>query len=167
VFRNVDPYQILSYGVIGLGFLLALLAFWLLKNEQQKRHPSTDMLTAVKGFMIFAILLCVIGIVGDGARGYFAAQQAPTGPDTLTVAVLASPSNANKVTVTFVNRTPGEVKLYWINESGTLKHYKDIETDNYFTQDTYLNDRWVVADAENRPIAIYTIRPSTTRVEIK
>jgi hypothetical protein len=56
------PESILSYGVVGLGFLLALLAYRLLGREQQKELPNRSILVAIHVFMIFSAVLCVIGL---------------------------------------------------------------------------------------------------------
>jgi hypothetical protein len=62
---NVDVVQILQIGVIGLGFLLALLAFWLLRNEQHKQEPNSQILKNVSIFMFFSMVLCVIGLAAQ------------------------------------------------------------------------------------------------------
>lgn len=61
-FDNLDVVKILGFGVIGLGLLLAILAFWLLQKEQSKSSPSAEILKSVKRFMIFSVVLCVIGV---------------------------------------------------------------------------------------------------------
>jgi hypothetical protein len=59
--ENLNPYEILSYGVIGLGFLLAFFAYRLLSSEQKKETPRKQMLKAIQVFMVFSIILCIIG----------------------------------------------------------------------------------------------------------
>lgn len=69
--QNLDVVQILGLGVIGLGFLLALLAYWLLRQEQARENPNPAVLRAIYLFMGFSIVLCLIGIVSqyvDGGR---------------------------------------------------------------------------------------------------
>lgn len=62
-FPFTNTLEILEKGVIGLGFLLAFLAWWLLR-EELKRPPGNPGRTAlVGGFMIFSIILCGIGLV--------------------------------------------------------------------------------------------------------
>ncbi len=65
---NVDPYQILSYGVIGLGFLLAFLAYRLLTREQQRDEPRPSMVRAIYTFMAFSLFLCVIGFGSEFSK---------------------------------------------------------------------------------------------------
>lgn len=61
---NLSVYQILSYGVIGLGFLLAFFAYRLLALEQQGT-PREAIIKAIYYFMGFSILLCVIGFASE------------------------------------------------------------------------------------------------------
>jgi hypothetical protein len=50
--------DILRLGLIGLAFILAFLAFRLLKLEQQKPTPRGSILVAVYVFMLFSLALC-------------------------------------------------------------------------------------------------------------
>lgn len=72
---NIDVVKILQIGIIGLGFLLALLAFWLLRNEQHKKESSERMLTAIRTFMFFSLVLCMIGIVPDVLKEFRSGDQ--------------------------------------------------------------------------------------------
>ncbi len=65
---NLDAYNILSYGVIGLGFLLAFLAYRLLGREQQNTEPRRSILVAIHVFMIFSVVLCIIGFGSEYLR---------------------------------------------------------------------------------------------------
>jgi cytochrome bd-type quinol oxidase subunit 1 len=65
---GIDLSGILSYGVIGLGFLLALLAYRLLGREQQKETPRKSILIAIHVFMIFSVVLCLIGFGSEIAK---------------------------------------------------------------------------------------------------
>lgn len=68
--ENINPVQILNYGVIGLGFLLAFLAYKLLSKEQQLKEPRKNILKAVYVFMGFSIVLCLIGIGSESIKYY-------------------------------------------------------------------------------------------------
>ncbi|MGB3179789.1 MAG: peptidoglycan-binding domain-containing protein [Cyclobacteriaceae bacterium] len=65
--------DILGLGTTGLGFLLATLSFRLLRREQGRETIRKQMVVAVYAFMVFSIVLCVIGIVSQplvsGANG--------------------------------------------------------------------------------------------------
>src|SRR4051794_16451161 len=75
--HDLSAYNILSYGVIGLGFLLAFLAYRLLGNEQRKPQASKSILVSIHVFMIFSILLCVLGFASE----YFRGGNSSSGPD--------------------------------------------------------------------------------------
>jgi apolipoprotein N-acyltransferase len=65
---SLDAYNILNYGVIGLGFLLAFLAYRLLGREQQNPEPRRSILVAIHVFMIFSVVLCIIGFGSEYLR---------------------------------------------------------------------------------------------------
>ncbi len=60
---DLNVVSILQLGVTGLGFLLALLAYWLLSKEQRQNEPRPSSLQSVRLFMWFSVSLCVIGLV--------------------------------------------------------------------------------------------------------
>lgn len=60
-----DVVSILQIGVIGLGFLLAVLAYHLLTKEQKQDKPRSEILKSVYIFMFFSVVLCVVGIVSQ------------------------------------------------------------------------------------------------------
>jgi hypothetical protein len=81
--QNLDVTRILSLGTIGLGFLLAFLAFRLLTQEQSKDRPREGILRATNRFMIFSLALCVIGLSSElyrASRPAPAASQQSTQP---------------------------------------------------------------------------------------
>ena len=62
--------SILRLGVIGLGFLLAVLAYLRLAQEQKRNPPRQSVLDTIKWFMGFSVALCLIG----SCRPNFAAR---------------------------------------------------------------------------------------------
>lgn len=58
----------LKYGLIGLGFLLALFSFWLLLSEQRKEHPRSQILTAIYVFMGFSCVLMGFGLFSESRQ---------------------------------------------------------------------------------------------------
>ena len=68
VFGSLDAFNILSYGVIGLGFLLAYLAYRLLGREQSNAIPRRSILIAIYVFMVFSVCLCIIGFGSENLR---------------------------------------------------------------------------------------------------
>jgi len=69
-FENLNAFEILSYGVIGLGFLLAVLAYFLLNREQKLDNVRDSMLKAINRFMVFSFSLCTIGIMSEMLKAY-------------------------------------------------------------------------------------------------
>ena len=67
--ESLDFVGILKLGFVGLGFLLAGLAYLLLKAEQKKDQPRPAMITPIYVFMAFALLL-------SGAAMYLQATSA-------------------------------------------------------------------------------------------
>ena len=63
--------QILSVGVIGLGFLLAIMAYNLLSKEQKKDIPREPLLKAISKFMAFSLAMALIGVGSELIRFYF------------------------------------------------------------------------------------------------
>lgn len=62
---QIDPVKILSYGIIGFGFLLALLSFWLLRSVLRgKQVPRTP----AYWFMAFSIVLVCLGLASERLR---------------------------------------------------------------------------------------------------
>jgi hypothetical protein len=57
----IDVVKILGYGVIGLGFLLAFMAYRLLSAEQKKPKPNEKMLRSIRDYMIFSIGMIIFG----------------------------------------------------------------------------------------------------------
>lgn len=57
----MDIVSILQIGTVGLGFLLAYFAFRLLRKEQEKAEPRVKNLRATYTFMLFSLLLVILG----------------------------------------------------------------------------------------------------------
>jgi hypothetical protein len=66
----VDPAKLLSYGAIGLGFLLAFMAYLLLSGEQKRAQPRQSIIRAIYSFMIFAFALAFLGFANEFAKNY-------------------------------------------------------------------------------------------------
>ena len=80
----IDPTKILSYGAIGLGFLLAFLSYRLLAKEQDRVEARSAMIRAIYSFMGFSFLLALLGFAGE-----FLKNVGPLGPRKPTVGVNA------------------------------------------------------------------------------
>jgi hypothetical protein len=71
---GLDVVKILSYGVIGLGFLLAFLAYRLLAQEQRREQVRSEALRSIYLFMAFAVVLCLVGILGQVVPNHIASN---------------------------------------------------------------------------------------------
>lgn len=63
-----DLGSLLSYGAIGLGLALAILAFSLLRAEQKVKEPRISILASVYVFMGFSLLLSSAGFITEFLR---------------------------------------------------------------------------------------------------
>lgn len=63
--ENVDVVKILGYGVTGLSFLLAFMAYSLLVKEQKKQEPNEAFLKSISKFMKFCFLLALLGLTSE------------------------------------------------------------------------------------------------------
>jgi hypothetical protein len=66
IFQNLSILEILQLGLAGLCFLLSLLAFWLLHNEQRRESPRKEILRATYAFLALSLLAALV----VGAAGY-------------------------------------------------------------------------------------------------
>lgn len=66
---DMDIVKILGYGVSGLGFLLAFLAYRLLSQAQRNPSPSSHVFRAIYVFMAFSFALCILGLASQFFNG--------------------------------------------------------------------------------------------------
>jgi len=74
-FTALDPIAALNYGVIGLGFLLALQSFWLLNKAQRQTGIGSDISTPIYVFMVFSLLVIILGLGSEYMRYVFDKQR--------------------------------------------------------------------------------------------
>ena len=68
---KLNIVEILRIGVIGLGFLLAVLAYRLLTNEQKREEIRPSLIKATYVFMFFSIILSIIGLGSEFLKHQF------------------------------------------------------------------------------------------------
>ncbi len=90
MFKAMNPYEILSLGSIGLGFLLAVMAFRLLTQEQRLRDPRPSILRSTYSFMGFSLILCGMGFTGEIWRSNLAGSRAVKGTPSVRIDVLSA-----------------------------------------------------------------------------
>lgn len=61
--------------------------------------------------------------------------------------------------IQFVNATPHELKLYWLNFQGKREGIGTIESHDRLTRRTFASHVWLVADTAEKPLAIYVATP--------
>lgn len=62
--------SILQVGFVGFAFLLAFLAYRLLRNESDKEKPKTAILQATSKYMTFAVVLCFLAVAAQFGQSY-------------------------------------------------------------------------------------------------
>lgn len=68
---DLEFVEILGLGVIGLAFLLAVLAYLLLMEEQKKTEPSDKFIKATYVYMAFCLALTIIGLASVPINMFF------------------------------------------------------------------------------------------------
>lgn len=57
--------SLVSYGVIGLGALLAYFSYSLLRKEQSNDSPRPQVLSSIKVYLCFSFALCLAGLASE------------------------------------------------------------------------------------------------------
>lgn len=83
----IELPEILKYGIIGLGALLAVLAYFLITKEQNSTNERPKLISSIYAYMVFSIALIIIGAVAETQKKSFDAK----------VARLASDSSVNSL----------------------------------------------------------------------
>jgi hypothetical protein len=116
--ENMDVIKILGYGIIGLGFLLALMAFNLLSKEQKKDEPNEKILASINRFMMFSIALSALGLGSEIIR--------PLMSSTETIQTSVDPDDGSLlVKLKLTDESVKDGVLY-----DDLKNYKKIQKDD-------------------------------------
>ncbi|ANB22177.1 hypothetical protein A6K25_13375 [Alteromonas stellipolaris] len=66
--------EILQIGIVGLAFLLAFMAFKLLREQGGRKEPNANILHATSKYMTFSLLLALISVSGQGLNTYLKSQ---------------------------------------------------------------------------------------------
>ncbi len=114
---NLDFPEILKIGFVGIGFLLAGLAFLLLRAEQGKNKPRPGMITPIYVFMGFSLILA-------GAALYLQARNTDgSNAEAVAAAIAPYKSKLDKLN----GLVDGKLIYYLENESGnpTAKAYAE------------------------------------------
>ena len=71
--NNLNIYEILKYGVIGLSSFLALLCYFLIYIEQKREEPRAEVIRMINIFMFFSVVLSIVSISKEFMQ-YFSKQ---------------------------------------------------------------------------------------------
>ncbi len=91
IFNKLDVVEILKFGAIGLGFLLAFLAFLIIRKEQERESPSKTVLNITKFFMVFSLIIVLLGILSEFSAP-FQTLAIKLGSDELKISELTTKS---------------------------------------------------------------------------
>src|ERR1051325_4678877 len=78
----------------------------------------------------------------------------------------ASTRTGPESSLTFVNRTPGEVELFWLNSDGERQSYGKLRAGEEREQHTYAGHVWLAADDAGRTLAVFQAEEPPARGEI-
>ena len=101
---------------------------------------------------------------GKGWRCNLAGYQLTEQPftNTTTAASLplengprASRRTGEETTLTFINRTPGRVRLFWLDTDGQRQGYGDLEPNATREQHTFAGHVWLVTDATGKSVGLF------------
>lgn len=60
-----------------------------------------------------------------------------------------------ETSVTFVNRTKGNVEIYWVDPQGQWHHYATVKAGEQQHQHTYAGHTWLVTDKEGKTLGVF------------
>jgi len=97
------------------------------------------------------------------------APEKPRGSLPVGEAPKASRRTGADTTITFVNRTQGEVEVFWLDSEGERRSYGKLAAGERRQQHTYTGHVWLVADAQGETLAVWEAQdePLTASIEGK
>jgi dipeptidyl aminopeptidase/acylaminoacyl peptidase len=60
-----------------------------------------------------------------------------------------------ETSITFINRTEGDVEVYWIDSAGQRRHYATVAVGDRHQQHTYAGHSWLVTDKDGRTLGAF------------
>jgi len=67
----------------------------------------------------------------------------------------ASARTGPETSITFINRTKNDVKIYWLDSEGQRRHYATIHTEKIHQQHTFAGHAWLVTDDAGKTLAVF------------
>lgn len=78
----------------------------------------------------------------------------------------ASTRTGDETSVTFINRTEGEVELFWLDADGERKSYGKLAVGAERDQHTFAGHVWLVVNGNGRPLGVFQAEDKPARVEV-
>jgi dipeptidyl-peptidase 4 len=102
---------------------------------------------------------------------YELVEQSPGKPETLSALNLenaprASTRTGPQTSMKFINRTEGEVELFWLDTRGERRSYGKLLAGGERDQHTFAGHVWLITDAEGRSLAVFQAEENATEAEI-
>ena len=66
-----------------------------------------------------------------------------------------STRTGDETLITFINRTDGDVQVYWIDSEGERRYYATVRADQHHQQHTYAGHVWLVTDRDGKNLAVF------------
>jgi dipeptidyl aminopeptidase/acylaminoacyl peptidase len=66
-----------------------------------------------------------------------------------------STRTGDETLITFINRTDGDVQVYWIDSEGERRYYATVRADQHHQQHTYAGHVWLVTDKDGKNLAVF------------
>ena len=78
----------------------------------------------------------------------------------------ASTRTGSETSLTFINRTDGEVELFWLTAEGERQSYGRLNAGGEREQHTYAGHVWLIADGAGKTLAVFQAEEKPARAEI-
>ncbi len=66
-----------------------------------------------------------------------------------------STRTGNETSITFINRTDGDVQVHWIDSEGERRYYATVLAGQHHQQHTYAGHVWLVTDRDGKNLAVF------------
>jgi len=63
--------------------------------------------------------------------------------------------SGDETSITFINRTEGDVEVYWVDFEGQRRHYATIRAGRQHQQHTFVGHVWLVTDKDGKRLAVF------------
>src|SRR5262249_8341870 len=89
------------------------------------------------------VVLCAAALPGWTLSAAYAQERLPDAGCAAEDS-LRSTEGSTKAEITFLNRSGGPIRTYWLNYQGKRVYYAEIQPGKSLTQQTYFSHPWVI-----------------------